>query len=96
MSRPSGGVPNHVPTGRGYQLKEGKALSGQTFEENVDQELSSIFDHHFGDTYGPEVTRAYERLKPRLIDWVVNRFGTEDKKGLRSSWGKTVYLRLLP
>lgn len=50
-------------------------MSGQTFRENVEQDLDDLLNRELGDEYGPGVTLAFQRILPLVTDWAVERFG---------------------
>lgn len=48
-------------------------MSGQTFRENIEQEVNYLFDQRFGRVWPPRFGEAFSAV----VDWAVERFEAE-------------------
>ena len=46
-------------------------MSGQTFRENIEQEVQYVLEQHWGTAWGEEDAKVFTAI----VDWAVERFG---------------------
>lgn len=56
-------------------------MSGQTFRENIEQEVDDLFHRYLvdKDVHEVGVSTFYDGVLPLVVDWAVERFGEEER-----------------